>query len=140
MLVSEVMVKDPIRVEPGTPVRELARLMRDKAIGSIILVEDDKPVGIVTERDLVRRVLASDQNPDTLKALDICTKTVISTSPLADVSVAVDIMNDYNIRRIVVVDDRSGKVMGILTTDDIWQNFRRMSEELAIKYMITRQR
>jgi len=140
MLVSEVMVKDPIRVEPATPVRELARLMRDKAIGSIILVEDDKPVGIVTERDLVRRVLASDQNPDTIKALDICTKTVISTSPLADVSVAVDIMNDYNIRRIVVVDDRSGKVVGILTTDDIWQNFRRMSEELAIKYMITRQR
>jgi CBS domain-containing protein len=140
MLVSEVMVKDPIRVEPGTLVRELARLMRDKAIGSIILVEDDKPVGIVTERDLVRRVLASDQSPDTVKALDICTKTVISTSPLADVSVAVDIMNDYNIRRIVVVDDRSGKVMGILTTDDIWQNFRRMSEELAIKYMITRQR
>jgi len=140
MIVSEVMVKDPVRVEPSTPVRELARLMRDKAIASIILVEDDKPVGIVTERDLVRRVLASEQSIDELKGIDICTKQVISTSPLADVSIAVDIMNDYNIRRIVVVDDRSGKVMGILTTDDIWQNFRRMSEELAIKYMITRQR
>jgi CBS domain-containing protein len=140
MLVSEAMVKDPVRVTPGTSIREVARLMRDRSIGSVILVEDDKPVGIVTERDLVRRVLASDRNPDSLKASDICTKSVVTTSALADVGVAVDIMNDYNIRRLVVVDDRSGKVVGILTTDDIWQNFRRMSEELAIKYMIMRRR
>ena len=140
MLVSEVMIKDPIRVDPSASVREIARLMRDKSISSIILVQNDKPVGIVTERDLVRRVLASDRNPDSLKAQDIATKTVITTSALADVSTAVDIMNGYNIRRIVVVDDKSGQVVGILTTDDIWQNFRRMSEELALKYMITRRR
>jgi len=140
MLVSEVMVKDPVRVRPDTSIGEVARLMRDKAIGSVILVVDDKPVGIVTERDLVRRVLASGRSPGSLKASDVCTKSVVTTSGLANVEVAVDIMNDYNIRRLVVVDDRSGKVVGILTTDDIWRNFRSLSEELAVKYMIMARR
>lgn len=61
MRVSEVMVRNPVKVSPDTPIREVARLMRDKSIGSVIIVKDDKPVGIVTERDLVRRVLASEK-------------------------------------------------------------------------------
>jgi len=138
--VSDVMVKNPVTVAPGASVREVARLMRDRSIGSVILVEDNKPFGILTERDLVRRVLATDSNPDTLKAFDVCTRSVVSISPLADLEVAVGIMNDYNIRRLVVVDDKSGKVVGILTTDDIWRNFRGLSEELALKYMIMHRR
>ena len=136
MRVSDVMVRDPVTVRPDASIREIAKLMRERAISSVILVRDDKPVGIVIERDLVRRVLATESNPNSLKASDICTKNVLTTLPVADISIAIDTMNDYNIRRLVVVDDKSGKVVGIITTDDIWRNFRGLSEELAVKYML----
>ena len=139
MRISDVMVKDPVKVDPDTSIREVARIMRDRSIGSVILVKDDKPVGIVTERDLVRRALASVRNLDSMKAFDISSKPVATTSELADVDLAIDIMNDYKIRRLVIINEEN-KVVGILTTDDIWHNFRRLSEELASKYMVLSRR
>ena len=65
----------------------------------------------------------------------MATKPVIAVSIHADVEMAVDIMNDYNIRRIVVVDN-DDKVVGIVTTDDLPKQLRGMSEELAVKYSI----
>ncbi len=132
MHVSEVMVRNPIKVSPDTSIREVARLMRDRSIASVIIVEDNKPLGIITERDLVRRILASDANPDSLKASDSYTKPVITTLESATVDSAIGIMNSYDIRRVVVVDDKDGNVVGILTTDDLWRNFRKLSEELAV--------
>ena len=136
MRISEIMVKDPVRVSPDTSVGEIARQMRDKSISSVILVKGDQAVGIVTERDLVRRVLASGRDPGATKAFEICTRPVATTSDSADLELAVDIMNSYNIRRLVIVD-RDSKVVGIVTTDDIWRNYRQLSEELAVKYMST---
>lgn len=133
MRVSEIMVKDPVRVFPDTSVAEIARLIRDRGIGSVVLVKDDQAVGIVTERDLVRRVLALGKDPASTKAFDICTKLVATTSDNADLELVVDIMNSYNIRRLVIVD--RNKVVGIVITDDIWRNYRQLSEELAVKYM-----
>jgi CBS domain-containing protein len=135
MNVSDVMVKNPVKVGPDTSIREVARLMRDRSIASVIIVEDDKPLGIITERDLVRRVLASDADPDALKAKDKCTKPVVTTPQTSSVDSAVGIMNSYDIRRVVVVDEKNGNVVGILTTDDLWRNFRELSEELAVNIM-----
>ncbi len=132
MRVSEVMVRNPVRVGMETPIRDIARLMRDKSIASVVVVEGNKPTGIITERDLVRRVLASDASPDSLKAADCCSTPVVTTSETADVDKAIGIMNSYDIRRIVVIDDKSGNLVGILTTDDLWRNFRSLSEELAV--------
>jgi len=111
------MVKDPVRVFLDTSVAEIARLIRDRGIGSVVLVKDDQAVGIVTERDLVRRVLTLGKDPASTKAFDICTKPVAITSDNADLELVVDIMNSYNIRRLVIVD--RNKVVGIVTTDDI---------------------
>ena len=135
MRVSEVMVRNPVKVNPETSIREVAKLMRDRSIASVIIVENDKPSGIITERDLVRRVLASDEDPDTLKASDKCTKPVVTTLQTANVDTAVGVMNSYDIRRVVVVDEKSGNVVGIVTTDDLWRNFREISEELAVNIM-----
>ncbi len=139
MRVSEIMVKNPVRVSPDTSVGEIARIMRDKGISSVILVEDDRSVGIVTERDLVRRVLASGRDLSSTRAFDVCTRPVATVSENADLELAVDVMNSYNIRRLVVVD-RDNRVVGIVTTDDIWRSYRQLSEELAVKYMSTLRR
>ena len=132
------MVRDPVKVSPDTPCGHLARLMRDKGIGSVV-VEDGKPVGIVTERDLVHRVMAASMNPDGCTAAQISSRPVVAISIHADVEMAVDTMNEYKIRRVVVVDDRD-KVAGILTTDDLAKKLREMSEELAVKLVILSQR
>lgn len=139
MRVSDVMVRNPVMVGPMTPVREVARLMRDRKISSVILTRNERPVGIITERDLVWRVLAQGRDPDSLTAFDVSSRPVIAVSELADVEDALELMRRHEIRRVVVVDSQD-RIVGILTTDDLGYNLRRMSEELAIKYITTMRR
>lgn len=143
MRVSGIMVKNPITASPDNSVKEIAKLMQENSIGSVILVKDDKPIGIVTERDLVRRVLALGKDPDSTKASDICSKPVVSvcsrTPDLLDLDDDIDNMIKHKIRRLVVVD-RQDKVVGILTADDIGYNLKSLSEDLASKYIILMRR
>jgi CBS domain-containing protein len=143
MSVLGIMVKKPITASQDTSVKEIAKLMQENSIGSVILVKNDKPIGIVTERDLVRRVLALGKDPDSTKAFDICSKPIISicsrTPDLLDLDDAIDTMIKNKIRRLVVVD-RQDKVVGILTADDIGYKLRSLSENLANKYIILMRR
>lgn len=134
MRVSDIMTKAPVTLSPAARADEVANIMREKGISSVILVTGGKPVGIVTERDLVHRVLAPGKDPKKLMAADICTKPVIAVSVHTQVEDAVNTMNEHKIRRLVVIDDMD-HVTGILTTDDIGYNLKSMSEELAVKYL-----
>ena len=134
MKVSDIMTKTPIVISPSASVDEVAHVMREKGISSVILVTNGKPIGIVTERDLVHRVMAPGKDPKKLMAADICTKPVIAVSHHSEVEDAVETMNEYKIRRLVVVDDLD-HVAGIITTDDVGYNLKSMSEELAVKYL-----
>ena len=134
MRVSEIMTKAPVTLSPAAKADEVADIMRDKGISSIILVTNGKPVGIVTERDLVHRVLAPGKDPKRLMAADVCTMPVVSVSVQCQVEDAVDTMYRHKIRRLVVLD-ANDHVVGIVTTDDIGYNLRSMSEELAVKYL-----
>lgn len=134
------MVKNPVIVDPNTSCGRIARLMRDHKIGSVILADKNgKPVGIVTERDLVHRVMALEKDPDMCYAHQVSSKPVVAVGVHADVDMVVDLMNDYKIRRIVIVDEKD-KIVGIVTTDDLSKGLREMSEELAVKYHIIAQR
>ncbi len=139
MKVSDVMVHDPVMVDPDAPCGRLAQLMRDRVIGSVVIVENGKPKGIVTERDLVHRVMAEKKEPNSCSAFEVASKPVIAVSIHTDIEMAVDTMNEYSIRRLVVVDDED-QVVGIVTTDDIAKRLREMSEELAVKFMILSRR
>ncbi len=133
------MVKNPVIVDPNTSCGQIARIMRDRQIGSVILTDNGKPVGIVTERDLVHRVMALEKDPDMCYAHQVSSKPVVSVGIHADVDMVVDLMNDYKIRRIVIVDEKD-KIVGIVTTDDLSKALREMSEDLAVKYHIIAQR
>ncbi len=135
MRVHNIMVNNPVVAGLGTSALELAEIMTVKRIGSVIITDDGKPVGIVTERDLVRRVLAESLDSASIRASSICSKPVISCSEYADLEDAVDIMKDYNIRRIVVIDDDQ-RLVGILTFDDIVANLKELSEDLAMKFLV----
>ena len=83
------MVRDPVMVDPDTPCRQQSRLMRNKGIGSVVVVKDGFPVGVVTERDLVHRILAEGRDPDKCDADQVCTKPVVAISIYGDVDMAV---------------------------------------------------
>lgn len=90
MRVSDIMTRAPVTISPAARADEVAHLMREKGISSVILVTNGKPVGIVTERDLVHRVLALDKDPKKLMAADISTKPVIAISIHSQVEDAVN--------------------------------------------------
>jgi len=133
------MVKDPITINPEASVRDAARMMRDKEIGSVIIVNGKKPIGILTERDIVRRITAVGLNPEILTVEKVCSKPVVAVNQILQIDDAVDIMRDNKIRRLIVVDN-DDEVVGIITSDDIGYNLRSMSETLAVKYIAAMKR
>ena len=139
MSVNRIMVKDPITINPEASVREAARMMRDKEIGSVIIVNGKKPIGILTERDIVRRITAVGLNPEILTVEKVCSKPVVAVNQILQIDDAVDIMRDNKIRRLIVVDN-DDEVVGIITSDDIGYNLRSMSETLAVKYIAAMKR
>ena len=126
----DFMKQEPIIVDPDITISDAAKIMSRKSIGSLILVQDEKPYGIVTERDLVRRVIAADKDPSNVKVSEVCSKPVLTMAEDELLEDAIEMMRAYKIRRIVIVNVE-GKVSGILTTDDLGYNMKRMSEELA---------
>ncbi len=132
--VSDFMVSNPVKVGKDVTVTEVSMLMKEKSVSSVIIIHKNKPVGIVTERDLVRRVLAVGLDPTTTKAYTICTKPVVPILMYEEIDTAVEKMRKNLIHRLVVIDQYDG-VVGILTTEDIGYNLPSISEDLAIKYL-----
>ena len=138
MKVREGMVTNPVTARLDDLVYEAAKTMRDKKIGSIICVDKEKVLGIITERDLVRRVMAEAKDPKTIKIRDVMSTPVISVSPEEDVVDAAQLMTRSGVRRLVVM--KGNKLVGILTSDDLAGNMKRAVEELATAlYIIGRQ-
>jgi len=121
--VEDIMTKDVVTVKTGTTIREAARIMRDHDIGALIVVTNGKPVGIITERDLVRRVVAEDLTLQT-KVEEVMSKPVLTVSPELPVTSALDIMMDHGIRRLAVTDS-SGNLVGIISIRDFVKRWAR---------------
>ncbi len=137
--IGDFMKKEPVITDPDITISDAARMMSHNSIGSLILVQDEKPYGIVTERDLVRRVIATGKDPETVKVSEVCSMPVLTMAEDDALEDAIDMMRAHKIRRIVIVN-REGKVSGVLTTDDLGYNIKRMSEELAYEYIALSQR
>ncbi len=118
--VSEVMTPNIISVEPSVSVVDVAEMMDKYGIGSVLVRANEKIVGIITERDIIKRCVAKirDRLPRDVSAEEIMTKDLITISGDADIFEAAKMMSEYDIRRLVVVDN-SGRPMGIISMKDI---------------------
>lgn len=135
--VREAMISNPITVTPNALIYEAAKTMRDKEIGSVIIVDKGKVLGIATERDLVRRVLAENKDPKVLPISAIMSKPVISISPDEDLVDAAQLMKEKGIKRLIIMD--GDKLLGIMTTSELTNYMKRAVEELATTlYLIDR--
>ena len=115
--VSDLMTKDVVHtVTPEASVEEAAMRMKDVGRGCLVVIERGQPVGIITERDLVQKVLAGKLSPRDLRVSQIMSKPVLTVGPEALVSDAATIMMKNRIRRLVVTEGL--RVVGILTVTD----------------------
>jgi CBS domain-containing protein len=113
----DVMSKNPVTIRATGTVCEAAQLMRDGDIGDVIVLDGDRVVGIVTDRDIVVRGVAADRDLVTTTVRDVCSSDVVTLSPDDEVKRAIDLMKQKAIRRIPVVDN--GKPVGIVSIGDL---------------------
>jgi CBS domain-containing protein len=127
MKVKDVMHKGATCVEPSTPLREIAKRMRDTDVGAIPVKADGQLVGIVTDRDITCRALGDSGNVAKLTAKDVMTRDVVCCSPEDDIQVAIDVMEAKQIRRLPVTDSHK-TMIGMLSLGDI---SHKVSKELS---------
>src|SRR4030081_1278388 len=118
MKVKDVMHRGVAWVEPQTPIAEIARKMRDEDIGAVPVGENDRLVGMVTDRDIVTRGLAKVRNYMDLVASDVMTKPIVYARADEDVEDALHIMAKNQIRRLPVIDENK-RLVGMLSLGDI---------------------
>src|SRR5437667_12431057 len=115
--VLEIMTHKPVTIAAGATVVEAAKVMREKNIGSLVVVDRGIPTGIVTERDLVTKVAASDLQPSRVFVKDIMTSPVVAVPPHEEGADAAKLMAQRNIRRLPVVAE--GKRVGMGRLHDL---------------------
>jgi CBS domain-containing protein len=91
--------------------------MRDAEIGDVIVIENNQVCGIVTDRDIVVRILAETRDPATTTLADICSHSIVTVTPTESVEEAVRLMRTHAIRRLPVVD--GGQAVGIVSLGDL---------------------
>lgn len=118
MPINDLARDDVVRADPETPVPELAQLMRDENVGSVVITNDDNPVGIVTDRDLTTRVIAEGSEPADRTATDVMSTDLCTVDPETGFYEAAKAMSEHGVRRLPVCSD-DGELVGIITADDL---------------------
>lgn len=116
-VVKDIMTSDVVTVTPETSVYAAARVMAQEEVGSVVVVVGEKPVGIITERDLVRKVLAGGLSPRKTSVSKVMSSPVVVVGENTSLEEAVSIMAQNRIRRLLVVSGE--KLVGIVSATDI---------------------
>jgi len=115
--IHDVMVNKVITIKRHTTLENAVKLMNKHEIGCLIVEEEGKPIGIITERDLLKRVLATSKETRKMKAEQIMTNELISISPKMEIEEAARLMCQKKIKKLPVVEN--GKLLGLVTLTDI---------------------
>jgi len=118
-------------LSPEDTVIDAVTLMRDRRIGAILVTNDQALVGIITERDIVFRVVAATRDPETTRIAEVMTTDPDVVAPGADVMTALERMQSGGYRHLPVVD--GGALVGIVSIRDIYASVRAELEEAVIE-------
>ena len=117
--VNDIMNINPVIASRKSTVMDAAKEMKGEGVGSIIIVDDGVPVGIVTESDILRKVVAEGEHPSKIAVEKIMSSPPITTSPDARIEDVIKLMGENNIRRLPVMD--GGRLVGMVTGKDLLQ-------------------
>jgi transcriptional regulator with GAF, ATPase, and Fis domain len=120
--VGEIMTRDVAVTQGSVTIRQAGVVMNERNISSMVVVEDDKVVGIITESDILKKVVAQQKDPDVVKVEEIMFFPVVRVPSSCSIFRALRIMESKGIRRVVVMDD--DRLVGILTQTDIFRTVK----------------
>jgi CBS domain-containing protein len=116
--VQDVMTTRPRAVTPQTPLSEVAELMAADDVGAVPIVEGDRLVGIVTDRDIVVRAIAQGKDPRGMPAAEVSSRELVTVNPDDDLSDALKLMAQYQVRRLAVTAEDE-RLVGVVSQADV---------------------
>jgi CBS domain-containing protein len=116
--VGDIMTRPPRTLDVSASVMDAATLMREGDFGDVVVLDEGQLSGILTDRDIVVRVLATGDDPSTVRVGDVCSRVLTTVSENDGISDAVRLIRAKAVRRLPVVDD-DGKLVGIVSLGDL---------------------
>jgi CBS domain-containing protein len=118
MGIEELVKKPPVALPPEAKCMEAAEVMREQNVGSIVVADGGKPLGVITDRDLVVRVMARNEDPRELTVGEVMSKDPGFVVRTRSIDAVVAVMQQLGVRRIPVVDEK-GELDGLVSMDDL---------------------
>ena len=116
--VSEAMTSNPCSIDTTKSVAYAAKMMRDEDVGVAPIVEGQKLVGVLTDRDVAVRVVAEGRDPESTTVVEVASKEVVTVDPQQDLDEALRLMAKHQVRRLPVVEE-DGRLVGVLAQADV---------------------
>jgi CBS domain-containing protein len=116
--VREAMTSDPCAIDAEKPVAYAAKMMTDEDVGLAPIVEGDRLVGTVTDRDIVTRVIAAGRDPEATSVREIASTDLVTVDPQQHLDEALRLMAEHQVRRLPVVEE-DGRFVGVLAQADV---------------------
>ena len=136
MFVKEIMQKEVEKTESSTTITEAAKKMKEKGIGYLLVVENTKLVGIITEEDIVEKVVSEGKEPEETTIGDIMVKDVIHIKANKSLEEAAQLMTENKIKKLPIVEGK--KLLGIITAKDMIAAEPKMMEQLGELFLFAR--
>lgn len=127
------MVGEVITIRANVAVRKAVRLMNDREIGCLVVVQDGKPTGIVTERDMLKRVLVAGRDPRAVEVAEVMSKPLLFMESEKEIEEAVKLMFEHKIKKLPIVEN--GRLVGLVTLTDLIRSseVNKWLEDLPLK-------
>ena len=116
--ITEVMSTNPCAIEADKPVAYAAKMMKDEDVGLAPIVEGDRLVGTLTDRDIVIRVVAAGKDPEAVTVREIASTDLVTVDPQQSLDEALQLMARNQVRRLPVVEE-DGKLVGVVAQADV---------------------
>jgi CBS domain-containing protein len=116
--VREVMTSNPCSIDADKSVAYAAKMMRDEDVGIAPVVEGDRLVGVLTDRDIAVRVVAEGRDPEQVKASEVASRDLVTLDPQQDLDEALRLMARHQVRRLPVVEE-DGRLVGVVAQADV---------------------
>ena len=115
--VRDIMQKNVVTIQEDKSALDAAKLISEKDISFLVIVKNDKPIGVITERDFVRKIAAQDKQASLIRLSEIMSYKFRWVEPSTEIEDAVQKMLNHNIRRLIVLEDE--KLVGVITQTDL---------------------
>jgi len=117
MSLKDVIVEEVITVKPDTKVKDAVKLMNENEIGCLVVKKNGKPIGIITERDILKKIVYQSKNPEQVRVLEVMSEPLVVGKVDMDLEEAARLMLKRNVKKLPIVEGE--KLVGLITLTDI---------------------